>query len=160
MLLWVERPITDQRSVMRKTMRAALGTALTMLLATTAIAAAPTAAEANPTIRTFQNVATQRCLAGATIFDCTPSLTWRMWHDGLAFELYWDGGYCLDSNAHGQVYLLGCNDANYQRWYITWTPAAGGSLEIKNVATLLCLDTDGRRVYTLACNGANYQRWT
>src|SRR5262245_44667996 len=67
----------------------------------------------------------------------------------------------LDSNWDGDVYVLGWNGGDYQRWRITVKSEAGGSIaEVKNIATGRCLDSNwDRAVYTLGCNGGNYQLW-
>jgi hypothetical protein len=63
-------------------------------------------------------------------------------------------GLCLDSNYAGNVYTLGCNAGNYQRW------TGEGVYAMKNVQTGLCLDSNyAGDVYTLGCNGGNYQNW-
>jgi hypothetical protein len=71
-------------------------------------------------------------------------------------------GACLDSNADGEVYVLGCNGGDYQRWRVV--PNNDGSKSLRNLATGRCLDSNGTgarqgEVYTLGCNGGGYQKW-
>ena len=65
---------------------------------------------------------------------------------------------CLDSNAQGSVYTLGCNGGAYQLW--TNTPLNYGD-QIRDLATGRCLDSNtSGQVYTLPCNGGAFQQWT
>ncbi|MBA3924509.1 MAG: ricin-type beta-trefoil lectin domain protein [Nostocaceae cyanobacterium] len=66
-------------------------------------------------------------------------------------------GFCLDSNANGEVYTLKCNGGNYQNWKVSSNRSAR---ILTNVSTGFCLDSNANgKVYTLKCNGGNYQKW-
>lgn len=96
----------------------------------------------------------------------------------FAFNLK-EGGYyevvqndavwkCLDSNHAGNVYGMGCNGGDYQRWRVEdlgnrWIDRLQRNTHVYrlvNKATGRCLDAnyDGA-LYTLGCNGGNYQMW-
>lgn len=74
---------------------------------------------------------------------------------------------CLDSNAQGQVYTLGCNQGNYQHWVYT---AGNGGVRLRNAQTNNCVGSranpapDGSRyqgtVYATGCDGGAAQLWT
>ena len=71
-------------------------------------------------------------------------------------------GACLDSNAKGEVYVLGCNGGDFQKWRVV--PNNDGTKSLRSLATGRCLDSNGAdtkqgEVYTLGCNGGDYQRW-
>jgi eukaryotic-like serine/threonine-protein kinase len=67
-------------------------------------------------------------------------------------------GYCLDSNAAGNSYTMGCNGGLYQLW--PGTTNSGGSITFTDRETGRCLDSNAAgSVYTLPCNGGQYQQW-
>lgn len=67
-------------------------------------------------------------------------------------------GYCLDSNADGNSYTMGCNGGDYQNW--AFRSAGIYVATFTDVATGRCLDSNANGdIYTLACNGGSYQRW-
>ncbi|WP_405095345.1 RICIN domain-containing protein [Micromonospora sp. NBC_01412] len=69
---------------------------------------------------------------------------------------------CLDSNRWGAVYILACNNGDYQRWHFNARPSSGPvRYEIINKATGYCLSTsvlDGS-VYTNTCHNTSNQVW-
>ncbi|MDQ1287242.1 MAG: glucosylceramidase [Actinomycetota bacterium] len=66
-------------------------------------------------------------------------------------------GKCLDSNKHGQAYIVGCNAGKYQKWKFE---NLGGRGTIVNEATGRCLDSNhAGAIYTLKCNGGSFQDW-
>ncbi|SNQ49566.1 Hsp70 protein (fragment) [Frankia canadensis] len=73
---------------------------------------------------------------------------------------------CFDSNASGNVYTLGCNNGDYQRWEIS---ARASGVQLRDARTGLCAAThanygsDGVKlrgtVYATACGGQPAQVW-
>ncbi|MBY8846227.1 ricin-type beta-trefoil lectin domain protein [Streptomyces sp. SP2-10] len=73
-------------------------------------------------------------------------------------------GYCLDSNAAGDVYTRPCSSGvnNFQRWKVSLTGAVEDYrfFELQNYATGLCLESNvWNAVYTHACTRGNNQTW-
>jgi hypothetical protein len=71
-------------------------------------------------------------------------------------------GACLDSNGKGEVYVLGCNGGDFQKWRAVTNKDR--STTFRNLATGRCLDSNSSggtsgEVYTLGCNGGDFQRW-
>ncbi|MDX3663759.1 hypothetical protein PV646_41300 [Streptomyces sp. ID05-26A] len=62
-------------------------------------------------------------------------------YENVQFESIKYRGYCLDSNAAGDVYMNPCNgNNNYQRWLMTWTGTRSydghEQVRLRNAATL------------------------
>jgi hypothetical protein len=67
--------------------------------------------------------------------------------------------FCLDSNATGNAYTLGCNGGRYQKW--TVSDQGRNTAVLRDVATGKCLDSNATgNAYTLRCNRGEYQKWT
>ncbi|MCL9798020.1 ricin-type beta-trefoil lectin domain protein, partial [Frankia sp. AgKG'84/4] len=77
-------------------------------------------------------------------------------------------GLCLDGNGNGDMYTLGCNDGDYQRWIIS---ASGDGVRVRSAFTGRCIGShangsspSGARyrgtVYAAACDGGAAQVWT
>ncbi|NBE84239.1 RICIN domain-containing protein [Micromonospora rubida] len=69
---------------------------------------------------------------------------------------------CLDSNAAGAVYILGCNNGDYQRWHFNLlsSDSTGRRYEIVNKATGLCLSAlSVGLVSTYSCGRSSYEVW-
>lgn len=75
----------------------------------------------------IRNVATGLCLQRRTTGngpviadDCRSGYEPQMWilrTTGSPIAELYNGSICLDSNSAGDVYALGCNNGNYQKWY-------------------------------------------
>ncbi|WP_028479780.1 RICIN domain-containing protein [Nocardia sp. CNY236] len=70
---------------------------------------------------------------GGEVFQeaCRHGDTTQLWDrrdDGTIRPAF--SGDCLDSNSNGDVYLLGCNGGDYQKW-----KSYGGTTKVRNVAT-------------------------
>ncbi|WP_433349227.1 RICIN domain-containing protein [Micromonospora sp. CA-111912] len=70
---------------------------------------------------------------------------------------------CLDSNRWGQVYILGCNNGDYQRWHFNKVSTSGPvQWEIINKATGNCLSVnvpENGTAYTSGCYNSSNQDW-
>ena len=67
-----------------------------------------------------------------------------------------DSGHCLDADWTGHVYGIPCNGGLNQEWQVG---EDNNAVQLKNVGTGQCLDSNGEGVYTLGCNGSDNQRW-
>jgi hypothetical protein len=68
-------------------------------------------------------------------------------------------GGCLDSNAAGKVYSIGCNGGGYQRWYMIWMPD-NTHFAFRNNATNQCLTVDaGHNLYAAKCTWVPNSPW-
>ena len=67
--------------------------------------------------------------------------------------------FCLDSNASGTAYALGCNDGNFQNWSMQ-TINSLGWLQLVDAQTRRCLQSNpAGNVSAQLCTGGNFQHW-
>ena len=85
-----------------------------------------------------------------------PAITAAHFHS-VTFLINRATGRTLDSNDNGDVYAIGMNGGNFQKWYIH---GEGDTFDLTNAATGSILDSnwDGT-VYTLPYNGCAHQKW-
>ncbi|MCM3922025.1 RICIN domain-containing protein [Frankia sp. AiPs1] len=95
-------------------------------------------------------VASFICLAATMLAATAASAAPKTWVNTATLK-------CLDSNAGGDVYALGCNGGPYQSWV---SSGLNFGDQIQDAQTGRCLDSNGaKRVYTGPCNGGSYQQW-
>jgi hypothetical protein len=87
--------------------------------------------------------------------DCNAAYTYR----GTSTLVNFATGRVLDSNGAEQVYTLGGNGGNYQKWRRYYSDCFK-TYVLMNQATEKVLDSDGSgNVYTKGYNGGNFQKW-
>ncbi|MGC4807205.1 RICIN domain-containing protein [Micromonospora sp. DT233] len=90
----------------------------------------------------------------------TPRQSWIIKDNAPNGHTIFHAAGCLDSNAAGSVYILGCNNGDYQRWHFYAMPGTSNHWQIENKATGLCLSVNpGEVLAARYCEDKPANRW-
>ncbi|WP_320068424.1 hypothetical protein [Micromonospora sp. RTGN7] len=99
--------------------------------------------------------------ASDNILGSQPRQSWIVQDNAPNGHTIFHADGCLDSNAQGEPYVMGCNGGNYQRWHFNRVNTSGKAVwQIQNKATGLCLENwNNGGVWALPCANKSGQRW-
>jgi hypothetical protein len=120
---------------------------------------------------TFLNMGTGLCLESTSrtgpaavytnICDGGPFQRWSSWNDGHNNYHFVNDAtqLCLDSDARGFAYALGCNTDGFQNWSF-WSSGHNDFHYLDNKTQRCLTDSwDRFEVFTEGCRETDFQRW-